>query len=101
MQKPWVTKILAPHGGYLWDGFRADAPADWKVLEENEILDELKSREPIFHRPKKFGKTKEDIERQMCDEFWEVGASDNVYTKQSVVETLLECYQNPDYQDIL
>ncbi len=25
-----VTKILEPYGGYLWDGFRSDAPADWK-----------------------------------------------------------------------
>jgi aminoglycoside 6'-N-acetyltransferase len=95
-----VTKILAPHGGYLWDGFRADAPADWKEFDENKILDELKSREPIFHHPEKFGKTKEDIERQMCDEFWEVGASGNVYTKQDVIETLLERYNNPNYQDI-
>ncbi len=37
-----VTKILEPHGGYLWDGFRSDVPADWKVLDENKILDELK-----------------------------------------------------------
>ncbi len=44
-----VTKILAPHGGYLWDGFRSDAPADWKECDENKILDELKIREPIFH----------------------------------------------------
>jgi hypothetical protein len=95
-----VTKILEPYGGYLWDGFRADAPADWKEFDENKILDELKSREPIFHHPEKFGKTKEDIERQMCDEFWEVGASGNVYTKQDVIETLLERYNNPNYQDI-
>ena len=95
-----VTKILAPHGGYLWDGFRDDAPAEWKVLKEHKILDELKSREPIFHHPEKFGKTKEDIANQMCDEFWEVGASGNVYTKQDVIETLLERYNNPNYQDI-
>lgn len=95
-----VTKILAPHGGYLWDGFRSDAPADWKECDENKILDELKSREPIFHHPEKFGKTKQDIKNQMCDEFWEVGASGNVYTKQDVIETLLERYNNPDYQDI-
>ena len=34
-----VTKILEPYGGYLWDGFRSDAPAEWKVLEENKILE--------------------------------------------------------------
>lgn len=65
-----------------------------------KILDELKSREPIFHHHEKFGKTKEDIEKQMCDGFWEVGASGNVYTKQDVIETLLERYNNPNYQDI-
>jgi len=36
----------------------------------------------------------------MCDEFWEVGASGNVYTKQDVIETLLERYNNTDYKDI-
>jgi GNAT superfamily N-acetyltransferase len=66
----------------------------------NKILDELKSREPIFHHPEKFGKTKEDISKQICDEFWEVGASGNVYTKQDVIETLLERYNDPDHQDI-
>lgn len=28
-----ARKILAPHGGCLWDGFRSDAPTEWKVLE--------------------------------------------------------------------
>ncbi len=94
-----VTKILGPHGGLLWDGFRSDAPAEWKAFDENKILAELKSREPIFHHSEKFGKTKQDIENQMCDEFWEVGASGNVYTKQDITETLLERYNDRDYQD--
>lgn len=64
------------------------------------ILEELKSREPIFHHPEKFGKTKQDIENQMCDAFWEVGASGNVYTRAYVVETLLKRYNDPSYQDI-
>jgi hypothetical protein len=64
------------------------------------ILEELKSREPIFHHPEQFGTTKQDIENQMCDEFWEVGASGNVYTRQDVIETLLERYNDPNYQDI-
>lgn len=95
-----VAKILAPHGGFLWDGFKSDAPAEWKTLDENKILVELQVREPIFHYPEKFGKTKQDIENQMCDEFWEVGASGNVYTKQDVIETLLERYNDSNYQDI-
>jgi len=95
-----VAKILAPHGGFLWDGFRSDAPTEWKAFDESKILDELKSREPIFHHPEKLGQTKQDIENQMCHEFWEVGASGNVYTKQDVIETLLERYNDPSYQDI-
>lgn len=58
------------------------------MLRDN-ILEELKIREPIFHHPEKFGKTKQAIEAQMCDEFWEVGASGNPYFRQEVVETLL------------
>ena len=78
----------------------SDAPTEWKALDEKKILDELKSREPIFHHPGKLGKTKKDIENQMCDEFWEVGASGNVYTRQDVIETLLERYNDPSHQDI-
>ena len=66
----------------------------------NKILDELRAREPIFHHAEKLGKTKQDIENQICDEFWEVGASGNVYTRQDVIETLLERYNDPSHQDI-
>jgi hypothetical protein len=69
--------------------------ADYK-----KVFKELKSREPIFHHPEKFGKTKEDIENQMCDDFWEVGASGTVYNKQDIIQTLLERYNDPSYQDI-
>jgi predicted nucleotidyltransferase len=34
-----VTKILAPHGGYLWDGFRSDAPAEWKVFKTPTLIE--------------------------------------------------------------
>ena len=70
-----------------------------KTLEE-DILAELKSRKPIFHHPEKFGRTKHAIETQMHDDFWEVGASGSVYTRQNVIETLLERYNDPDYKDI-
>lgn len=95
-----VIKILSPQGGFLWDGFRSNAPIGWKKVEENKVLEELKKREPIFHHPEIFGKTKKDIQNQMCNEFWEVGASGSIYTKQYVIETLLDRYNNPDYKDI-
>ena len=75
-----------------------------KDLEEDRkhhaILEELKAREPIFHHPDKFGRTKEDILAQICDDFWEVGASGNVYTKEQVLATFLLRYNDPGYQDI-
>ena len=69
-------------------------------MDLNDILEELKAREPIFHHPDEFGKTEQDIRAQMCDEFWEVVASGSVYTKQDVIETLVERYYDPNYQDI-
>jgi len=98
--KNLVQKILAPHGGLLWDGFKSEALPNLKIADINNVLEELKAREPIFHHHEKFGKTKQDIEAQMCDEFWEVGASGNIYTKQDVIEILLERYSDPNYQDI-
>ena len=60
----------------------------------NAILHELQSREPIFHHPEKFGTTREDIENQMAPEYWEVGASGKIYTREFVIQTLLERYKN-------
>lgn len=69
-------------------------------IAKKQILEELQSREPIFHHPDKFGRVEQDILNQMCDEFREVGASGNVYTKQYVINILLERYNDPEYQDI-
>ena len=66
----------------------------------DEILEILKAREPIFHHPEILGKTKKDIENQMTHEFWEVGASGNIYSKQDVIEALSERYHDKNYQDI-
>lgn len=69
-------------------------------IDTNSILIELSNREPIFHHPVKFGTTKTNIEAQMCDEFWEVGASGNVYTRQDIITTLLERYADPTHNDV-
>ena len=69
-------------------------------MDINDIKQQLIEREPIFHHPDKFGKTKQDIEAQMDDAFWEVGASGQVYTRQDVIDTLLKRYASTNYQDI-
>lgn len=38
------------------------------------VLEELKKREPIFHRPE-FGTTHIDFENMTIDGYWEIGAS--------------------------
>jgi hypothetical protein len=58
------------------------------------ILEALKSREPIFHRPE-FGTTRKDFDA-MCDpDFWEVGASGRRYSREYVLDTLEERHKHP------
>ncbi len=63
-----------------------------------EVLEELKKREPIFHR-KEFGRTRSDFENMMDKDFWEVGASGNIYTKNYVLDILEDRY-NKHYEEI-
>jgi len=65
----------------------------------HSILEALKAREPIFHHPEQYGSSKQDLLDMTCDEFWEVGASGNIYTREFVITTLLERYADPNYKD--
>lgn len=62
------------------------------------ILEQLKSREPIFHRPE-FGTTPADFDRMMHPEFWEIGASGRRYSRDFVLSELERRHQNP-HEDI-
>jgi hypothetical protein len=53
------------------------------------VLEELRAREPICHRPE-FGTTRADFAAQMSEDFWEVGASGRRYNREFVLETLEE-----------
>ena len=64
----------------------------------DEALEELKKREPIFHR-EEFGRTRSDFENMMDKDFWEVGASGNIYTKNYVLDTLEDRYAKP-YEEV-
>lgn len=67
---------------------------------ENITFNQLAMREPLFHHPDKCGETKEALLNLTCEEFWEVGASGNVYSREDVIATLLKRYDNPNYIDI-
>ncbi|WP_242451744.1 DUF4440 domain-containing protein [Rhodanobacter sp. T12-5] len=51
------------------------------------VLDELRRREPIFHRPE-FGSTRADFERMAAADFWEIGASGQRYSRAHVLDIL-------------
>jgi hypothetical protein len=55
------------------------------------ILNELKAREPIFHHPE-LGTTQKDFENMMVSDYWEVGASGRRYGKDAILEELQRRY---------
>jgi len=55
--------------------------------ELSDILAELSSREPIFHRPE-LGASRADFEKMTIDDFWEVGASGRRYSRAYVLDEL-------------
>jgi hypothetical protein len=58
------------------------------------ILEELRAREPICHRPE-LGTTRADFEAQLAEDFWEVGASGRRYSRELVLDTLEERWSRP------
>jgi hypothetical protein len=62
------------------------------------VLEELKRREPIFHRPE-LGTTRGDYENMTDPTFWEVGASGRRYSREFILDTL-ENRALQGYEDI-
>lgn len=60
------------------------------------VLAELRGREPIFHRLE-LGTSREDFEAGTAADFWEVGASGRVYSREVVWATLAERCADPGY----
>jgi hypothetical protein len=58
---------------------------------------ELTALEPIFHHPE-LGTSRENYEAMTESSFWEVGASGRRYSREYIVQTLLERYAQP-YED--
>jgi hypothetical protein len=59
-----------------------------------DILNELRAREPIFHRPE-LGTSRADFEKMTAPDFWEVGASGKRYSREFVLDLLEQRYANP------
>lgn len=54
-----------------------------------DISKELEAREPLFHLPV----SREELERQVDVNFWEVGASGNVYDRDRVINGVAERFE--------
>jgi len=64
--------------------------------EDSAVFRELERREPLFHRPE-LGTSRAHFEAMTEPEFWEVGASGRIYSREEVLRTLDERYANgPD-----
>ncbi len=62
------------------------------------ILEELREREPIFHR-REFGTTRADFDSMMAPEFWEIGASGQRYSREYILD-ILETRMAHPYTDV-
>jgi hypothetical protein len=58
------------------------------------ILEELKKREPIFHLAE-YGTSRADFENMTDPAFWEVGASGRRYSREYVIDRLVERHSTP------
>jgi hypothetical protein len=58
------------------------------------VLEELRAREPLFHRPE-LGTTRADFEAQTTEDFWEVGASGRRYRRDFVLDMLEKRFATP------
>jgi hypothetical protein len=57
------------------------------------VLDELRQREPVFHRLE-FGTKRADFEHMMDPEFFEVGASGRRYGREYLLDILEKGFEN-------
>lgn len=64
----------------------------------NDVLEELKSREPIFHRPE-LGTSRKGFENMTVPDFWETGASGRRYRRAAVLDELERRYAADVYHD--
>lgn len=66
----------------------------WLTTEPRlrEILQELRSREPIFHHPE-LGTSRSDFENMTEPDFFEVGASGRRYSRDHLLDVLEDRHQ--------
>jgi hypothetical protein len=66
--------------------------------KDRTVLEELKHREPIFHRAE-FAASRVAIEAMVAPDFWEIGASGRRYSREYVLDTLEAREEDPLDED--
>lgn len=104
----WRAGLITPHG-LEHQGANTAPPerlqcmamtpkraADPKRLAKHlAVLDELRQREPVFHRLES-GTKRADLENMMDPDFCEVGASGRRYGREYVLDILEKRFDNPE-----
>lgn len=67
--------------------------------ELQRVRDELVALEPLFHHPEVTGREPADLEALAAPDFWEVGASGAVYSREQVMHIVGERYTDDGGQD--
>jgi hypothetical protein len=65
-------------------------------MTEEQALQELREREPIFHRPE----LGTDYASMVTDDFREIGASGRIYSREYVLEVLADRLSGAPSQDV-
>lgn len=65
-----------------------------------DIKDFLKKREPIFHH-REFTNTREDVDNEMHNDFWEISASGKLYNRDFVLDYLEDRYKNEPVDEMI
>jgi len=66
-----------------------------KTLNKLKLIEkELFSLEPIFHHPE-LGVSRENYSLMTTKEYWEIGASGKRYSRDYIIDTLIERYSKP------
>ncbi|MFT4049642.1 MAG: hypothetical protein QM648_07360 [Solirubrobacterales bacterium] len=56
-----------------------------------QIAAEIREREPVFHRLPP-NTTRDDLEPRLVGDFFEIGASGRIYSRERVIETVVDRY---------
>jgi hypothetical protein len=68
-------------------------------LDADSVARELRDREPIFHRVEQ-GTSRAAFEVMTVPDYWEVGASGTVYTRQDCLDELERRYADAAYDPL-